>query len=125
MTRRRILCGLLLASAVLACGVSVLLIANARKMTRAKFEQVQVGMSRAEVIRTVGGPPGDYSNGGSLYYTVYLDLQTTDYQHWLSDDGHLAVYFDDANTATNVVVCDVPDFGPPTFTERLRRWLGL
>jgi len=50
MTRRRVLCGLLLASAVLACGVGVLWLASRPGATRARLEQVKPGMSREEAI---------------------------------------------------------------------------
>jgi len=129
MTRRRLLCGLLLASAVLACFAGWLWMADASKVTRARFERVKVGMSLDEVIRTVGGLPGDYGN-----WWVYTDgvrpqpvVRPTRYQEWLCDDGCLAVHFDDADVATEVEVGDVPRYvlRPLTRTERIRRWLGL
>jgi hypothetical protein len=115
MTRRRVLCRLLLLSAVLACFAGWLLVANARKITWARFEQVKVGMSRDEVIRIVGGPPGDYSDGLSRRICTRSPWF---YQSWLYDEGELLVRFDDADRATGVVWrC-----GPPTFTEQVRRW---
>jgi hypothetical protein len=53
MTRRRLLCGLLLASVVLTCLAYWLWLP--RKMTRGAFEQVKKGMTKEEVIQTVGG----------------------------------------------------------------------
>jgi hypothetical protein len=41
---------------------------------------------------------------------------------WVFDEADLAVDFDDGGTATHV---DVHFINPPTFTERIRRWLGL
>jgi hypothetical protein len=122
MTRRRLLCGLLLASAVLACFGGWLWMASARKPSRAKFEQVKKGMTREEVIRTVGGPPGNYST--SDRFGTAQDL-------WVADDAELRVKFDDAGTATEVVVFNGHIYSGPvvlrplTFTERIRRWLGL
>src|SRR5262249_25067880 len=63
MTRRRVLCGLLLLSAVLACFAGWLWIVSGPRVRRAKFEQVKKGMTREEVIGIVGGPPGDYRTG--------------------------------------------------------------
>ena len=63
MTRRRVLFGLLLASVVLAYFAGWLWMASGPRVTRERFEQVKKGMSREEVIRIVGGPPGDYGTG--------------------------------------------------------------
>ena len=121
MTRRRILCGLLLGSVVLALGVGVLWIVDARRVTRARFEKVKKGMSREEVIRIVGGPPADYSSGRALDYRYDWKRQ-----NWLCEEGLLLVAFDDAETATEVRGLDVVKSGPPpTLTQRMRRWLGL
>jgi hypothetical protein len=118
MTRPRILCALLVASAVLACGIGVLWFITASKVTvsRARFNQVKEGMSREEVIRTVGGPPGDYSSSGYMPSNDGLE-------QWSCDDGLLLVHFGDDGTATELWVFKMRQ--PPTFTERIRRWLGL
>jgi hypothetical protein len=114
MTRRRVLCGLLLASAVLA---GTLLIANGFRMARQQqvrsgltLEQAE-GMTREELVRTVG-PPDD-SDYNTYTYQLYDRRRT------------LIVCFDEAGK-----VCIVDDSGcgpgrPPTLTERIRRWLGL
>jgi hypothetical protein len=117
MTRRRVLCGLLLASAVLACFGGWLWIARKPQVTRARFEQVKEGMTREEVIRTVGGPPGNYSRDTN-YQTPFGPPQ----DWWIGDDAWLIVDFDDAETAIQVWVREIE---PPTFTERIRRSLGL
>jgi hypothetical protein len=118
MTRRRVLFGLLLASAVLACVAGWLWIVNAGKPTRAKFEQVKEGMSREDVIRTVGCPPGNYSSGR----TDLAELELNEW--WLCDDAYLIVRFDHTDTADYVRVLDI-EARPPTLTERIRSWLCL
>jgi hypothetical protein len=127
MTRRRALCGLLLLSAVLAGFAGWLWIANARKPTRAKFEQVRKGMSREEVIRIVGGPPGDYSDGEWSSMPRLSGYEAHD--SWFTDEGELLVRFDDTDIATHVVIVSVGravlSRRPPSFTERIRRCLGL
>src|SRR5262245_1191144 len=124
MTRRRALCGLLLATTVLACGVGTLWLVNARRVTRSRFERVKEGMSREEVIRTVGGPPGDYA-GRDVILSGFPG-RSQDYETWVCADGELLVLFDGAGTATDIAVLDVEDpLGRPTLTERIRRWLGL
>jgi hypothetical protein len=119
MTRRRVLFGLLVASVVLACFAG-LWIASRPRVTRERFEQVKKGMSREEVIRTVGGPPWNYVPGS----TDYQPLPYPGQDWWLGVDAWLMVQFDADDTAILVtVVDDVPR--PPTLTERIRRWLGL
>jgi hypothetical protein len=102
---------------VLACFAGWLWVANARKPTRAKFEQVREGMSREEVIYTVGCPPGNYASRTDV---AALELD----ESWLCDDAYLIVRFDHTDTAARVIVLDIKD-RPPTLTERIRRWLGL
>jgi outer membrane protein assembly factor BamE (lipoprotein component of BamABCDE complex) len=120
MTRRRVLCGLLLASAVLACFAGWLWVASRPRLTRERFEQVKKGMSREEVIRTVGRPSGDYTSG------KYIAMQTASPPHelWVCDEAILLVQFDNGDTATRVAVGD-NTIQPPTLIERIRRWLGL
>jgi hypothetical protein len=120
MTRRRILCGLLLASAVLACFAGWL-VSHPRSM-RARFEQVQKGMSRDEVIRTVGGPPANYADLQMIRRTYFEGVGCD--ACWVGDDAKLIVYFDDAGTVMATVIVDASP-PPLTLTERIRRWLGL
>jgi hypothetical protein len=126
MTRRRVLCVLLLASALLACFAGWLWIRRPH-LTRARFEQlkgqIKKGMSSEEVIRTVGVPPGDYSNGRC----VPISYRGSVPHEWVCSDGALYVRFDNTETVYDVDVLDVLDrpLPPPTFTERIRRWLGL
>jgi hypothetical protein len=86
-------------------------------------------MSRQEVISMVGRPPGDYAGGRSAPLKISphapRQWQREGYESWLYHDGQLFVRFDDAGTATDVEVCDIPNLEPPTLTERIRRWLGL
>ena len=57
MTRRRVLCGLLLVSVVLACFTGWLWSVRRPRANPERFGQIKEGMSREEVIRIVGGPP--------------------------------------------------------------------
>jgi hypothetical protein len=124
MTRRRVLCGLLLVSAMLACLAGVFLIASGPRVSQARFKQVNKGMSRQEVIRIVGGPPGDYSSG--QYATTYGRARNYwQVEGWFCDDGELLIHFDHADSAAEVVLLNVDLPRSPTLTERIRRWLGL
>jgi hypothetical protein len=125
MTRRRLLCGLLFASGLLACFAGVLLIPDDPQVTvtRWRFGQVTVGMSRQEVIRTIGGPPGDYSR--DMVFPLAHPIRRQDYQSWVCDEAELLVRFD-ADRATETLILAVYNSGrPPTLTEKIRRWLGL
>jgi hypothetical protein len=129
MTRRRILCGLLLASAVLMYFAFWLWIENSPKTTRARFEQVKKGMSREQVIRWVGGPPGDYSEGRGQPIghrpVTWDDPKPYRYQTWVGDDAWMLVGFDEDDTVVRVAVQIVRQKSQPTLIERFRRWLGL
>jgi hypothetical protein len=135
MTRRRVLCGLLFASAVLACFAGWLWIADSHRVMRARFEQVKKGMTREEVIRTVGGPPGEPQPGtylkanfkGLAYDDCWESHDGTltvgwDDVVWGGYDATLVVRFDDVGTVKGRMIIDKT---PPTLTERIRRWLGL
>src|SRR5690242_10054211 len=61
----------------------------------ATFEQVQVGMTQAEVEATVGGPPGDYISGGIRSWSAGRFLKPRGEPRWHADDADLHVRFDD------------------------------
>jgi hypothetical protein len=126
MARHRILCGLLLASALLACGAGWLWMASGPRATRARFEQVKEGMTREEVTRIVG-VPGDYSSGECA--TLFRRYGQEAHESWVCDHGELLVLFDDRHRATDVVLREILDLSkgprPLTLMERIRQWLGL
>jgi hypothetical protein len=113
MTRSRLLVGLLLLSAVLACFAGWLWIESRPRGMWGRFEKVRVGMSREEVIHTVGGPPGDYSNG--------MTARRYPLEFWATDEALLFVdyYADGTVREVNVIILG------KTLTDRIRRWLGL
>src|SRR5262245_37213535 len=129
MNRRSLLFGLLLAVAVLTCFAGWLVIGNAHKPTRARFDNVKDEMSRQAVVRLVGPPDVAASAGDGLF------------DYWLWDGGQLRDYFDDEaglGTSSTSVVYDVDVWAydehpkcqwkpprPPTLSQRIRRWLGL
>jgi hypothetical protein len=123
MTRRRLLCGLLLC-AVLVCFAGVFVVTNRPGVSSARFKQVQKGMSRQEVIRTVGGPPGDYSSG--QFATDHSDARRYwQVESWFCGDLELLIHFDDDDTAAEVVLLHAHVPEPETLTKRIRGWLGL
>jgi hypothetical protein len=109
MTRCRLLCGLLLASAVLGCFGGWQWWITRCRVSLAGFQQVKEGMMHEEVIRAVGRSP---------------DINTpwvNGLEQWSCDDGSLYVQFDAYGTATRVDVVTIS----PTLTERIRRWLNF
>jgi len=87
---------------MLACFAGWLVIASGPRVTRERFEQIKKGMTREQVIHTVGGPPGNYSRR-------HTDLPALDlHETWLCDDSYMIVRFADAHAHPGI-----------------RRWLGL
>jgi hypothetical protein len=121
MTRRRVLCGLLVISAVLACFGGWLWMASGPRVSLLRFERVKEGMSHAEVNGIVGGPPGDYFSDGRVNKFDHDDGHQS---WWFGDDAALIVDFNDSGTVANALILEYPSVRP-TFTERIRRWLGL
>jgi hypothetical protein len=115
MTRRRLLCGLLLLSSVLACVAGWLVIASGPRVTWERFEQVKRGMTEEEVIRILGGPPSMMemrSPGGDGTRDAV----------WRGDDDSVLIVRFESDRVADFWLSEVT---PPTFTERIRRWLGL
>jgi hypothetical protein len=120
MRRRRIIVGV--AVLVLAAVGAVLFWPRPPHPCRDTFKQVREGMTFEEVCATVGGPPGDYSDGRSIR-VHYMEEDET----WLANDSHFGVSFDrrgrvTSRTAHGVVRPTVPR---PPFWSRLLARLGL
>jgi hypothetical protein len=90
-------------------------------VTRQNAERVQVGMTRGEIERCLGGPAGDYSRGEALPVYGYKLL---DGREWVGDDCAVHVWFDPDEKATKCAVVDVaqPDGG---LWRRFLRRFGL
>jgi len=116
--------GILVGSPLLVLfGVSMALVSDAGKVSRARFERVEKGMSFSQVVHIVGGEPGDYTSVPCVPLRHGVTLWGS--KDWLCDEGGLLIYFDDDGLAAQVIVYDVYAFEPPTVLERLRRWVGL
>jgi hypothetical protein len=50
-------------SLLVTFAIGLMRLSDSLQVTRARFERVEKGMSWEQVLHTVGGPPGDYSNG--------------------------------------------------------------
>jgi hypothetical protein len=93
ITRRR---GLLVAVGVaVAAGVGAVAIRpSPPQPCRATFEKVRAGMTTAEIEATVGGPPGDYSQGQNQR-RHFPPVPMLNENTWLGPDAELAVYYSD------------------------------
>lgn len=123
MTRRRT--RLLVGLAILALGIVVAAAAlpeSTPRPGRATFEKVKVGMNRAEVEATVGGPPGLYEDGG---YIGRRGEEMLGCDTWVTDDGELLVQFSADGTASGVHIWDTILLRPRTFFTSLRARLGF
>jgi hypothetical protein len=120
----RFFLGILVGSPLLVLlGVSLALVSDAGKVSRARFERVEKGMSFSQVVHIVGGEPGDFTSVPCV--PLRHGVITWGCEDWLCDEGGLQVCFDDTGRAVDIVVYDVWAWGPPTVLERLRRWFGL
>lgn len=100
------------------CVVSVLL--RGPYPCEATFENIREGMTMEEVIATVGGPPGQYSD---IAVGSNLPLPRN-CERWISDDGELRVYFREGRVDL-VAVWGVTVFREPNLLERFQEWTGL
>ena len=85
MKRRRVIVGL---AGLALAGVVIVAWPRPSGPCLATFQQVQPGMTRAEVYATVGGPPGDYTDMG---FTYAVPPDGTEF--WVANDGLLTVTF--------------------------------
>src|SRR5437870_5772023 len=72
------------------------------RITRERFELIQLGMTEDQVARILGGPPGDYSNdawSGEGYIRLGMPMsilqKPEDRKEWLGDDLNVYVDFDE------------------------------
>jgi hypothetical protein len=123
MKRRRwLILGLIVATVVAPSVVW----APRPRVTRARFDRVTEGMTRDEMIATVGVPPGDYTTEPFVYGPETSLATTWRSEQWLCDEAELRVRFGDDGRATWVRVRG--QFLPPirrSWFDRLRQRLGL
>lgn len=108
MVRRKWVLAILLAATVAGSAVVASFWPSGPRPCRAKFEQVERGMSFDQVVATVGGPPGTYT------HRPYLKVVVTALSHrievWSTDDARLVVYFDQSGRADMIHLDDpLPD----------------
>ncbi len=94
-------------------------------ISEATVARIQPGMTKAEVERLLGGPPGDYTTRSMVWALEISRLVPPGTPaSWLSDEGEATVYFDEEGLVTGAYFDHAFD-GPESLLDRLRRWLGL
>jgi hypothetical protein len=74
--------------------LAVVALTRGPRVSRATMEQVKVGMTRAEVITTVGGEPGDYTSG--RWDLTFQNISGPNPPHiWVCGNVRLVVSFQD------------------------------
>jgi hypothetical protein len=112
MKRRRVIAGLI---GLAVAGVVVFLAwPHPSGPCLATFQQVQPGMTRAEVYATVGGPPGDYTDHG---YSYAIPSPGTEF--WVANDGLVTVTYGGDGRVTKATA------EPITFSSRAFYWNRL
>jgi hypothetical protein len=89
--------GLLAVLLVLGGALLPLLFPRSSKVTRANFDRIEMGMSRAEVEALFGGPPGDYRTRPvtiSRISTWSTSISVLHAESWSGDEGDAVIYFD-------------------------------
>jgi hypothetical protein len=130
MTKRRRLLGLVAVVAVvgLTAHQGWRTLAPQHRINHHSFEQIQKGMTRAEVEAVLGVPPGSYSLGSAAALpNAPGDQPTRRLAVWQSDaaDGRLCVLFD-ADWPEGLVAekLFVEYAQPPSWWQRVRGRLG-
>jgi len=84
---------LILASIFLGIlGLTIQASINAPVPCKTTFEQVTVGMKYEQVVKVVGGPPGNYNTVKVIYFSGFVTHGT--FERWVSNDAEMVIEFD-------------------------------
>jgi hypothetical protein len=99
--RKRTLLVAMAGLAVVVTVGAVVLWPRADRVTRANYERIQIGMTRADV-EAILGPPGDYTtgpltdpNGIELLLSLLPPASGVESPWWAADYGTVGVWFDE------------------------------
>jgi len=113
--------------AVAALAVAVGWTHDKPRPCRKTFERVQVGMTRAEVEATVGGPPGDYSSAdwwppSALAVTGLGDHRINEVE-WICNADELHVWYSNDGDVREVSIGPSYYHRQPSRGERVWSWI--
>jgi hypothetical protein len=89
---------------------------------RATFEQVRDGMTYDEVCATVGGPPGDYSDGRNDDFRSWVLNISPHSRAWGGRNEVLIVWLNDDNTISDT---RIGEYSHRPLFRRFLEWVGL
>lgn len=92
------------------------------RVNKSQFDKIQTDMTRAEVYRLLGGPPGSY---GTRVIAVPTKRVAEGAGKWVGDEGYVTVTFDAKGHVTDKEFLAVSVSPKPSLWTRLRRWLGI
>ena len=101
MKRRTILVLVILACAILAAPVVISWLLSGSRIDQGRFDAIQVGMSRAEVERLLGGAPRNEITGHAIIWIPRGDSRVS---HQVLQGEPLGPFFPDAPEDTSELV---------------------
>jgi hypothetical protein len=100
-------------------------------VTYENYQKITAGMTRAEVEKLLGGPPGDYSICGPGVGISGGEWWSPRDPKWISDECEIIVRFkDDGRVATGFLSRPMAEFvptinlGEPGVLDRFERWIS-
>ena len=83
-------------------------------------------MTFEEVCATVGGPPGDYTDGRSVTYLIWQVGRGEWQEIWAAEDAAFGIDLSDDGRVTRVWITEPHlAYRAPTILDRLRARVGL
>jgi hypothetical protein len=129
--RRRMLWSVALFGSLTAGAIVLLLVADGPRIDRERFDCIQRGMTRAEVIALLGAPPGDYTfrkDPGAFYSNnivtgAVISLGWTR-DEWIGDGGRIKVTLDREGKVILASFYETGACPDRTAWERVQRFLS-
>jgi hypothetical protein len=98
---------LVIALGMAAFGSWLIWVRSPLQINRAAYEQIQKGMSFAEVELILGGPPGDYCSGKPFVNPI-PSLADWVVEVWISDQAIIIVFFNPDGLVVDKTMEDMP-----------------
>jgi hypothetical protein len=122
MTKKRLILVVALPFAAIAMTVAVLAILPPRPgVTKANFDRIQEGMTRAEVEEIFGGPSSEDVVISTKDGKMIITFDQPRVKGWGADDGLAVIEFDEKGKTKEKSWSGLP----LSLFDRIRRWLHL